>query len=85
MNLFKQIFENNSSAQRDVFFKQRLIVLLWKIVMPHFTYDVCFGKKTAKQTEDITPTYAEVSRQMKLKYGLEMPAWWNQMFPSASQ
>ena len=79
MDFFKKIFENNSSAQRDIFFRHRLIVRLWKTVTRHFTYELCFGNKKA-ESEDITPTYSEVTRQMT-RYGLEMPAWWNQQFP----
>jgi len=60
MELFKCIFDNNSSKTIKMFFRNNFIKRLWPSILANFTYDIVFGDKQANQ--DIDLTYRDITR-----------------------
>ena len=72
--IFKtQITENNNEDSRDAFFKSKIVQVMWQAVLPYMTEEECFPNGP---NENIMPTYKEITRIMRERYHLEMPAWW---------
>jgi hypothetical protein len=75
IHLFKGIFENNNKDQRDEFFTHKLVKKLWPLVLKKLTYEHCFGRSSPNK--DIYKTYRAIETELKVKYGLRLPQWWN--------
>lgn len=78
MHLYHGIFENNTSSQRDEFFKDALIRKLWRISLPFMTKEVCFKKDEIK--DNCFKALVNITLIISEKYELDLPQWWIKQF-----
>ncbi len=79
LDIYHSIFKNNNKRQRDQFFRDPLIVAFWPRIVGHMTYNHVFGSKP--HNPKVHRSLQEITKIMNDEYRLQMPAWWNQMFP----
>ena len=80
IRIFRGIFRENSKELRDKFFSHQLIEELWPTISKNLSYDHCFGR--APPNPEIMKSYHRITKIMAEDYGLPLPKWWTDKFPS---
>ena len=75
--IFRGIFENNTSSNRQLFFSNNLIRHIWNEVIEKMPERMCF-KKSPK--EDIFDTYKYITFLMNIE-DIKLPSFWRKKFP----
>lgn len=74
---FRNIFRSNNERLRCKFFSHPFIIKLWGAIYQRLEK----GDKKVKVNPNLKATYSLINEQMRNKFRLNVPDWWDREFP----